>query len=60
MKRVTFTKLYEYDIDTDDNNTAHELAYEMFKSDMLCSVGDTSYDCCEINNIDEDEEDDYE
>lgn len=53
MIRVTFTRNYEYEIDTVDEEVAYKRAYEMFVSDNSCPIADTSYDDCEIEDMED-------
>ncbi len=55
MIRVTFTRTYEYEIDTTDEELAYKRAYEMFVNDNSRPVANTSYDDCEIEDMEDNE-----
>jgi len=53
---VTFTQHYEYLVDAEDEQEAEKKAYEQFNSDMHYPVARTSYDECEIECSEDEEE----
>lgn len=53
--RVLFTQYYSYNVDAEDEQTAIDLAYDEFHSDMCCPIANTCYDDVEIEEIEEDE-----
>lgn len=56
--KVTFKKVYEYeiDIDSDDEYEAENAAFELFESDCKYPVYDTHYDYCDVECLEEEEE----
>lgn len=54
--KVTFVQYHTYTVDAEDEDDAFHEAYDEFKSDMRCSISDTSYDYVDVECEDEDEE----
>lgn len=63
MKRynVTFTQFWAYTVEAEDEDSAEELAFKEFQSEMRRSAGSTCYDHIETQCLDpEDDEDEEE
>ena len=54
---VTFTRSYTYEVEAEDEWEAEVAAHTLFKSDMCRSVAHTYYDDCEIECLEEYEDD---
>lgn len=54
---VTFIQSYTYEVEAEDEWEAERFAHTIFKSDMCRSVARTWYDDCEIECLDEEEDD---
>ena len=55
--RVIFTQYYEYEVDANNDNEAHDKAYKELEAEMRYPVANTIYDEIEIECLDDDEED---
>lgn len=55
---VTFTQSYTYEVEAKDEWEAEDFAHTIFKSDMCHPIARTCYDDCEIECLEEDEDDD--
>lgn len=55
---VNFIQYWSYTVEAQDEDEAFDLAHEEFVSDMRTPVACTIYDDCEIECIEEDEDED--
>ena len=55
--KVTFTQLYTYKVEADNEDEAFNKAHKEFVSEMCYPVANTLYDYLDIECEDEDEED---
>ena len=53
--KVWFTQYYSYEVEAEDEDTAIDLAYEDFETEMRRPIANTCYDEVEIEGIEEDE-----
>ena len=62
MKRynVTFTQFWAYTVEAEDEDSAEELAFKEFQSEMRRSAGSTCYDYIETQCLDPDDDEDEE
>ena len=62
MKRynVTFTQFWVYTVEAEDEDSAEELAFKEFQSEMRRSAGSTCYDYIETQCLDPDDDEDEE
>lgn len=58
--RVIFTQYYEYEVEANDDNEAHDKAYAEFEAEMRYPVANTIYDEIEIECLDDDDDGDEE
>ena len=53
--KIWFAQYYSYKVEAEDEDTAFDLAYEDFDTEMHRPIARTYYDDCEVEELEEDE-----
>lgn len=57
--RITFIQMYSYEVEAEGDSQAENIAYKEFANDMRSPIARTSYDDIEIEELEEEDDEEY-